>query len=403
MNANNIWMDFIINDDEKIWFSSGANNALFCYDGIEKQLHFVDHFPDERINTFRLYSSGIKYDKKLIFGPFHAKSIAIYDKIEKKFTMIPVETSLSGKIPFCNIFSWKEYIYFVATGVKQVILKLDMKTYAVNVLEYEIGQMAVSPDFMCRELTLVENTLFCAFFSVSKILEFDLEKDIFVEHTISKGNGFGTIAHQGDALWLSEQNKIIKWSYLDHTIEEYYEFPDDYGMQVFSDNQYLGLKKGFQDQFSKWHQPFFRSTIVDNKLFLLSAEMNMSLLVDTNTGQIDKCYILEEESLNRKHINRISVLKYLFINTYDNGFIFYSNRDNHLYSIKRYFRQIEKIDMQLDEDEMWEYSQIINEEEYQNIYVLLRHIYKNYKAQNQELQYNNQYGRLIYNELKRGV
>ncbi len=81
----------LYDDGDFLWFTEFRMNALFKMDKKTWTPEFVLSFPGEKANGVRLFRNIIGYNDKLIFTPFGAKKIAVYDKTNGMLKQIDIE------------------------------------------------------------------------------------------------------------------------------------------------------------------------------------------------------------------------------------------------------------------------------------------------------------------------
>lgn len=73
-------------EGNKIWFSAVDFNGIFVGDLDTGVAELLDIFPDEPLLKYWLYIRVIKKESKLVFFPYTADKVVIYDLDEKRFT-----------------------------------------------------------------------------------------------------------------------------------------------------------------------------------------------------------------------------------------------------------------------------------------------------------------------------
>lgn len=336
MNNCDAWMDAIVEDGDKIWFSLGNCNGLFCYDKSNKTTIRKGTFPGEKIFEQRLHGAGMKIENKIYFSPVKAKNIAIYNTVTNQFVLVPIDYEVKKDFRCFNMARWNNYLYFISTAFQPLIIRLDMSDLSIIFYQYDLEGVDLDKDFMSRETVILQKSLYFTLVDKPIVMEFDMEQGIFIEHQLPTTDCFNTISFYQNAFVLGGKYSIVKWSLVSNRMKTFNDFPQDYGMQVLIDGE-INSNKGFHEANHIYDFPFFKSIVINDKLLLLSAVMNMSILFDLHTGSIEECGLCEKETEKDIQNNkRITKLKYLFIESSSlEEIYFFSIRDMALYSTNK--------------------------------------------------------------------
>lgn len=343
---NKAWMDAVVDDGDKIWFSIGNFNGLYCYDKKTEKTLYKGVFPKEKITETRLYGGVIKIENKLFFSPVKAKNIAIYDIKVENFILIPIEYKVEKDFRCFNIARWNNYVYFISTAFQPLIIRLNTLDMSIKYYSYDISCVNLHKDFISRETVVIENSLYFTITDKPIVMEFDLENEVFVTHHLPTTECFNTISFWDNYFVLCGKNKIIKWNLQTNSIVSFNCFPNNYGIYIKKNNKLLFVK-GFQETAAMYEFPFFKSILINDKLLLLSAVMNMSLLFELNTGNIKECKLCEDRAEKLfVHNNSLTKLQYLFVTkNYREEIIFFSVMDMSLYISDKKIHKIKKINL----------------------------------------------------------
>lgn len=394
-----LWMDFIIESEEKIWFPAGNYNALFCYEKNNNMIHFVNKFPiSNNNNIFRLFSAGMRYKENIFFAPYHSKSIVVYNIENDTFNEISLLQKKSEAIPFRKIIKIEDYLYFISSAVKPVIVVMNIYTYQFKVYEYDVPAKISKLDFVTRDVLCENSKIFWGINKTNIIIEFDLKTTKFILREVPINDVIGTLAFYEKSFWISGKNGIYQWIHESKIVNRFIEFPSDYGMLIVYDKEKKYIE-GFNEGFSKWGCPFFKSEVVNNKIIFFAAEMNMSILINPLNGKMS---VFEKRSEQEKiEKSRVSVLRFLFIEKGLEGFYAYSCLDNALVHISYQGEILKKFSFEFDEkskqrlmdmqDMIWQEKEspvLLNE--------WLNQVLKYKKVD----KYQTNYGKKIYGKLK---
>lgn len=324
-----LWMDFLIDDEDKLWFIDGQNTGIFFVDKKSGNVKFVSKLPGGYDDTIRAYNGGIKYKNKLVFCPFHARTVLVYQIDEEKSEEILLDPSVAGKVQFANTMVVDNYLIMIGSYREHILVKFNLEDYSYKVFNYE--KYLGKDNTLYRDMVCVDGEIFAVSKKDGIILSFDVKKETFAAINKSISTGFGTIAYDGKNIWLSGEKGVYKISNIyDDDAEQIY-YPDSLGMYAVADKQ----KKyviGFDKQISKWGQPFFKSFVRKNKLWLIPAEMNEALIIDINSG-LAQGISLSQLNIVDLEASNVSLLEYLCAIQTKDGLFVYSTKERVIYRV----------------------------------------------------------------------
>ena len=243
-------VDFFVEDKDKIWFINTESDGLFVADLSELKIHFVRTLPDSP--KFRLYTTGIKYGEKLIFFPFYADKLLIYDIKKEIFEEIRSEDLKSGSAQYTICFQYNQSIIAVSTYGENSFLIYDLQ---YNTLK-KIEMTALNVGSLSRDYVIRDDRLFLTFIDRPIIIEINLNNNKCIMHEIAEiEKGFGTICKINDLLVLSSVNGIYTWNCLSEEFHLVSKYPSQLGIQDKNGN----LSVGFNDAVAPYRQPFWKS------------------------------------------------------------------------------------------------------------------------------------------------
>ena len=174
---------------ERTWFSNAEANGLYVMD--EKEVKFVDFFPDEN-NDHKLILRWIfEFDDKLFFIPYQGKNIHVYDGKEIKSIQIKDKYDGYPLIGNC-VYQFDHLLYILPPNMHGNLFVFDMRTCNISI-DSRFGQELAK----FRE----HNTIM-------------IPDEVFIH--ISKGYRTNYIVFLYECRWLLEWNqKIGKLSVLE--------------------------------------------------------------------------------------------------------------------------------------------------------------------------------------------
>ena len=132
---------------EFYWFTEISHNGLYKIDKKTMMAEFVGCFEGEK-DTNRLFLDIVRYKNILVFVPFKANAIAIYDIETNRFSKIEIKESFANKglvsynadckCSFATVYNESVYIFPVTYPA---IIKLNMESYQIEYLEKPILEL----------------------------------------------------------------------------------------------------------------------------------------------------------------------------------------------------------------------------------------------------------------------
>ena len=206
----------------KLWFIINDFNGLASEDVETGDIEFVGEFANESYASKRLYETMQVCDGKIYFAPFYAKSIAVFDIEEKKFSSIPLDAkkvNCKSKQPiFGGSKMYGKYMFFVPVYSK-VIIRLNTENQELDYITgwaEEVASIKFNDDaYVRRQVVLREGKLLIPFCNADAVMELDCET---LEHKIyrieNEKIGFSGICFDGKDFWLSPRRdgNIVRWN-----------------------------------------------------------------------------------------------------------------------------------------------------------------------------------------------
>lgn len=325
MKPINYEMDFLIDDNDKIWYINTNSDGIFYLEKNTFVVHYVKALPDSP--QFRLYNSGVKYKQQLFFFPFYADHILVFHIKTGIFEKIECEGLKKEKNQYTISFTKDEKAFAVNTYGATKILIIDMgkKTIEEHLLN-EIEQGKLSRDFVVKDDKLYLTMINQAVIYEVNLNDYNINKYVFNADL----SGFGTIAENNGLFVLSSVDSIYTWDLVNQCLTKYDNFPKDYGFQLMEGN-YIKFLPSINLELMKYEQPFWRSVVVGNEVFFISAVANMSLVFDLNSKLINKMNLgeMETEEILKKYPTpkRKSILKHVMVFRYNDTIICSNSRD----------------------------------------------------------------------------
>lgn len=207
MGRNILWSNTVIRVDGNIWISLLECNGLVKVDMNTGTLQFVDFFKYEN-NRYQLHGQIVFYQYKLIFVPFNASNIAIFNLEKEKLHYLPVNSS--GKAArFWSAVTEGKYLYMSSYDSIQVV-KMDMEAEKI-INSFELFDDCSGYDFPPMKL---ENGIYKISGTKKKdnlSWKFDFEKEelSLCEYTFARNVDLIAGCRGNNFIWIIGDNNIL--------------------------------------------------------------------------------------------------------------------------------------------------------------------------------------------------
>lgn len=210
-----LWFDGFWVEENTIWFFSNEFNGLFEFDQDTQELIFLGIVPGEEVTGEGLFMNLIKVENKIVLVPAHARQIAVFDLVEKKFITILI--TLNG-FKFMGATSYNNKIFMLGYD-SPIVVSLDLNTLAViyhkDCLDVMKNRKINNNINFRRNSTVVDSCYYFAFCNTNLIGCIDMEKEKFSFYEIGDSSlAFRNIAYDGEYFWISVWGELslIKWN-----------------------------------------------------------------------------------------------------------------------------------------------------------------------------------------------
>lgn len=199
---------------EEIWFSAANRNGLFKYNYSSKELVCVGIFPNERSDADFLHSEIKRYGNKLVFIPFQAKNICVYDLEEDSFENIELPQMSRGQnySKFYTAIQEENLIYMIPCRYGGII-KYDVKNKDVQIIDEPFEGKSESTPIAMKAGCKVKESIYIASFTEGIIEELDLTTKMKKRYSINFcEKGISNLTYYRDIFWLTNnEGELIAW------------------------------------------------------------------------------------------------------------------------------------------------------------------------------------------------
>lgn len=262
---------------------------LFSYSEIEGEKKFLSIVGE---GVWRSYITMAEYENKLIFPPYFADSIAVYDleKQEFEYISLPAEKVPRGQRlgQYKKIACFKEKAYFVGDNISALIC-MDLKTYEIKRCsewqkEFEKKYGVFTQSNIYSDLCVTGHSFWVPLKEKNYVMEYNMLDDTHSFYRIGeRENQYSCICFDGNCFWLSGDEKFItKWDKESGTFELFEDFPSDFA--VNTDN---GGRKAY----------FSCSILWNHSIYFAPMSANMCIRIDLESGEMSSLVKRERKNM----------------------------------------------------------------------------------------------------------
>lgn len=271
-NMDPLNFEAIVKWNDEIAYAASYNyNALFKVFLSNGDAEYLQMFPDEKPNGKRLFTVAVRYDEKIYFVPAAAEHIAVYEPDKNNLYNLPIEAVDQDKnlhykrgAKFNGGMVVGKYVYMMPCTYPGFI-RIDPENDTVEYYDDWVGD----GDYLFRKAPLIdENIIYLPSTMNNKILKIDTNTcSGQLLHIDTKQGGWWSMCKRYGDYWLSPQmpGPIIRWNTKTNAITEFGNYPTAFDGRNFY---------------------FTRVFQYDDKIVLISARANMSIILDTVTGDM---------------------------------------------------------------------------------------------------------------------
>lgn len=205
----------IIGENGKKYFTSKHRNGLFCYHSATGSAELLQRFQTKGIEEDFLYMVGYQVNNLVIFAPYVADNLAIYDLKEKKMQYLYDGRLNAARI--IRIIEYQKKLFLINESSIARSFVLDMEHMELLKLSEAYGLQEEALDKISiryyRDICVVEDSFYIPGEENDCVIEFNMKEGSVRVHRISSSDiTYATIAHDGNAFWLAgDQNTIVRW------------------------------------------------------------------------------------------------------------------------------------------------------------------------------------------------
>lgn len=202
----------IIKVGEKIICVAMEINLIYSIDLLTQKIELLGYIPDEAISAERLCGSICYYKSKLVFIPYNATKIWVYDTDKKNWSGLSLAKEyIMGK--FYKSFVYKNYVFMIPSNY-DAFVRINMETGQVDEYSDILSNLGKEDGYFFSDYVIEDNNLMIASCSSNSVVNIDLNNMSYEIRYVGKSdNHFVGMAKKGNFYWLipRRHSSIVKW------------------------------------------------------------------------------------------------------------------------------------------------------------------------------------------------
>lgn len=219
-NYHHIYFNDSIKVENELWFAAINVNGLYKMNCLTKEIEFCCFFPNANYDQTFLYLKMFRFENKLIFIPFQAKCISIYDMENKKmyFVQIPYTDNQDYSL-FHTALQDKYIIYMIPCRYKKMV-KFNLINNHIELIDVIVNHRKFQWNKECplviKGACKIKDYLYLGCYSANFIEKFAIRTGNIKYYDIPVDiGGISHLIPQEEKLWIIGNNGVIcKWNEL---------------------------------------------------------------------------------------------------------------------------------------------------------------------------------------------
>lgn len=225
-------MDYVWNDDERIWFIGQRLKCVFCADIKKREIDVVFQLPNLSSKSYREYIQVIKYEDKLICLPSRAKDIVVYNLINHNIITVLIKEYENIDKMWCKSAGILKDKMYILEQIEKRIIIFDINEKKISdVLDIKY---VAQDDRIGNQGVVYNNFLYIPVATQQKFVSFDIDTREFKEHFIS-GNicGLHSMYYSNGYCWIiGEHYGVMRWNPITGDFIEIKNIPDEFKIYI---------------------------------------------------------------------------------------------------------------------------------------------------------------------------
>lgn len=289
-----MFQDFVVIDN-KIWFSSSVMNGIFCADVDGGHAAFVAVFPGSSLFQRRLYTEVYAYGDELIFIPYMAEKISVYNMSKDVFIQLETPHSRMQRRTRAYVSAqWKNKILLFHDYVSELTI-LNTDDYTIRKIPLPITKEIFR---FARINCIINNCLYEVVSNMLIIVQLDCDK-LTVKKIAPNEVQMVGIRFDGKRFWIIDRkNQLYKFQLGEEKIQKVLKLLQLQEEQIFF---------RFRDIFILDNEAFFFAQEVNHIIRLNLISMNKEFIpLEMHGGERANMYLYAHLDKKRNEIRILS-------------------------------------------------------------------------------------------------
>ena len=206
-----IW-DCFVRKGNHLWFMERRKSGIYHMNLNTQKVQKIADLPSGENNQLFLYRTMVMWNEKIVFVPYNAEDIVIYDINTKVIHKLTEKTETQ----YMMAFSFDKWVYMFATRGGEV-LKLNMETFEVEYLNFAEKLVTFVSDetqnWIWNQFYQYEDKVYFPLIQTNIIGVFDLQSESITTMEVGKkGETYHTLCGINEHLCVTERsNGHIQW------------------------------------------------------------------------------------------------------------------------------------------------------------------------------------------------
>lgn len=186
--------------------------SIHCPTG---EVKIIGNFPDERFHMDQCSRKIVKWNNKLVFVPYNAKYIHIYDMQNGNWEQLDYPGNESYGRKYIEAFVHNDKVIMIGAFAPNII-ELDMNTREVCIRNWYFEKFKEIGDLFCRSgYAIIKDDLYIALATSNEVMKINMETwEYDVIKVGMKEDRFSGIVYDGDLFWISprKEGDVLVWN-----------------------------------------------------------------------------------------------------------------------------------------------------------------------------------------------
>lgn len=233
--------DFCV-DGANVFFAHKDMNAVYRFNLSTNEMSFVTRIPNEKEMQEYMFSRILKYDNLLLFIPFRADCLSIYDINTNKFVYQKnMREYCEAAFVFSDAYLFQNIVYCIPYLIGQPVICFDLENFQLNRIESAPFERYLGKyiNHCCGS----NSNIYCAIPDLSEILVLNTLTNEWDSIALEAGEGACGLATDGDSLFIQfgKAKKLVVWSLRTNSLSKTIYHHSDSGQICMMNSKHLWI------------------------------------------------------------------------------------------------------------------------------------------------------------------